>query len=169
MGETLTNKYRERKRGQTVKMNENEEVVVNGKEVSENSEEIYEDTRRMIRRTARFSMNEEAAVRKKNIKTCNEKPLVVKLEKGNNLRIFCSTAAFEGVKQIIENTVNKINKIEYIRNEDQEERICSESIRVREKESRKNQVIYTVNIYQTKSRLLINGPQMQKFILEIYQ
>ena len=47
-------------------MNENEEVVVNGKEVSENSEEIYEDTRRMIRRTARFSMNEEAAVRKKN-------------------------------------------------------------------------------------------------------
>ena len=66
MGETLTNKYRERKRDQTVKMNENEEVVVNGKEVSENSEEIYEDTRRMIRRTARFSMNEEAAVRKKN-------------------------------------------------------------------------------------------------------
>ena len=62
----LTNKYRERKRGQTVKMNENEEVVVNGKEVSENSEEIYEDTRRMIRRTARFSMNKEAAVRKKN-------------------------------------------------------------------------------------------------------
>ena len=93
----------------------------------------------------------------------------MKLEKGNNLRIFCSTAAFEGVKQIIENTVNKINKIEYIRNEDQEERICSESIRVREKESRKNQVVYTVNIYQTKSRLLINGPQMQKFILEIYQ
>ena len=49
-------------------MNENEEVVVNGKEVSENSEEIYEDTRRMIRRTARFSMNEEAAVRKKKSK-----------------------------------------------------------------------------------------------------
>ena len=68
MGETLTNKYRERKRDQTVKMNENEEVVVNGKEVSENSEEIYEDTRRMIRRTARFSVNEEAAVRKKKSK-----------------------------------------------------------------------------------------------------
>ena len=91
----------------------------------------------------------------------------MKLEKGNNLRIFCSTAAFEGVKQIIENTVSKIKKIEYIRNEDQEERIYSESIRVREKESRKNQVIYTVNIYQTKSSLLINGPQMQKFILEV--
>ena len=120
----------------------------------------------MITRTARFSMNEEAAVRKK-IKTCNEEPLLVKLEKGNNLRIFCSTTAFEGVKQIIENTVSKINKIEYIRNEDQEGRIYSESIRVREKESRRNQVIYTVNIYRTKSSLLINGPQMQKFILEV--
>ena len=34
-------------------------------------------------------------------------------------------------------------------------------------ELRRNQVIYTVNIYCTKSRLLINGPQMQKFILEV--
>ena len=147
-------------------MNEDEEVVVNRKEVRKNSEESYEDSRRVITRTARFSMNEEAAVRKK-IKTCNEEPLLVKLEKGNNLRIFCSTTAFEGVKQIIENTVSKINKIEYIRNEDQEGRIYSESIRVREKESRRNQVIYTVNIYRTKSSLLINGPQMQKFILEV--
>ena len=71
------------------------------------------------------------------------------------------------MKQIIENTVSKINKIEYIRNEDQEGRIYSESIRVREKESRRNQVIYKVSIYRTKSSLLINGPQMQKFILEV--
>ena len=49
-------------------MNEDEEVVVNRKEVRENSEESYEDSRRVITRTARFSMNEEAAVRKK-IKT----------------------------------------------------------------------------------------------------
>ena len=91
----------------------------------------------------------------------------MKLEKGNNLRIFCCTTAFEGVKQIIENTVSKINKIEYINNEDHEGRIYSECIRVREKESRRNQVIYTVNIYRTKSSLLINGPQMQKFILEV--
>ena len=61
----------------------------------------------MITKTARFSKNEEAEVRKK-IKTCNEEPLVVKLEKGNNLKIFCSTTVFEGLKQIIENTVSKI-------------------------------------------------------------
>ena len=71
------------------------------------------------------------------------------------------------MKQIIENTVSKINKIEYARNEDQEGRIYSESIRVREKKSRRNQVIYTVNIYQTKSSSSINGPQIQKFKLEV--
>ena len=57
--------------------------------------------------------------------------------------------------------------MEHTGNEDQEGRIYSGSIRVREKESRKNQVIYTFNIYRTKSSLLINGPQMQKFILEV--
>ena len=120
----------------------------------------------MITRTARFSMNEEAAGRKK-IKTCSEERLVVKLEKEKNLRIFCSAAAFDEMKQIIENIVSKINKIEYARNEDQEGRIYSESIRVREKKSRRNQVMYTVNIYPTKSSSSINGPQMQKFILEV--
>ena len=87
----------------------------------------------------------------------------MKLEKGNNLRIFCSTAAFEGVKQIIENTVNKINKIEYIGNEDQDGRIYSENIRVREKESKRNQVIYTVNIYRTKSSLLMKVLRCKSF------
>ena len=60
--------------------------------------------------------------------------------------------------KITENTVSKSNKVEHLRNEDQEGRIYSESIRVKEKESRRNQVIYTVNIYRTKSSLLINGP-----------
>ena len=130
-------------------MNENDKVV-NIKEVSRNAEESDEDHRRLITRPARFSMNEEVAIRKK-IKTCNEQRVVVKLEKGNNLRLFGSTTASEGVKQIIENTVSKINKILHIRNEYQEGRICSESIRVREKESRRNQVIYTINMYRTKN------------------
>ena len=47
-------------------MNANEEVAVNRKEVSENTEEAYKDSRRMITRTARFTMNKEAGVRKKN-------------------------------------------------------------------------------------------------------
>ena len=135
----------------------NEEV--NRNEVNRNIEKDEEDTRRMITRTARFSMNEEAALRKK-IKTCNEEAQVLKL------RIFCSTTSFEGAKETIENTVRKSNKVEHLRNEDQGGRMYSESIRVKEKKSRRNQVIYTVNIYRTKSTLLINGSQTQKFILE---
>ena len=100
----------------------------------------------MITGTARFS--EEAALRKK-IKACNKVALVLKLEKGISIRIFCSIAAFEGVKEIIENTISKNNKVEHLRNKDQEEGIYSESIRVKEKESRRNKVIYTVNIYVT--------------------
>ena len=101
-------------------------------------------------------MNKEVSVRKK-IKTCNEEPLVVKREKEKNLRIFCSTTLFEEVKEIIGNTVSKTKKIEHIRNEDQKGKIYSESIKVMKNELRRNQVIYTVNIYCTKSRLLING------------
>ena len=72
----------------------------------------------MNTRTVRSSMNEEAALSKK-IKTCNEEALVLKLEKGNNLRIFSSTTAFEEVKEIIENTFGKINKVEQKINKDQ--------------------------------------------------
>ena len=78
-------------------MNENEKVI-NRKEVSRKSEESDEDNRSMITRTARFSTYEEVAVRKK-IKTCNKEPLVVNLEKENNLRIFCSTTVFEEIEK----------------------------------------------------------------------
>ena len=92
----------------------------------------------MITRTVKFSMNEEAALRKK-IKTCNEEALLLELEKRNNLRI-----SFEGMKEIIENTVSKSNKVEHLRNEDQEGRVYSESTRIKENESRRNQAIYII-------------------------
>ena len=93
--------------------------------------------------------------------------LVLKLEKGNNLRIFCRTTTFKGVKEIIKNTISKSKKVEHLRNEVQERRIHSESIRVKVKDSRKNEVIYTLNISRTESSSLINRPQTQKFILEV--
>ena len=93
--------------------------------------------------------------------------LVLKLEKGNNLRIFCRTTTFKGVKEIIKNTISKSKKVEHLRNEVQERRIHSESIRVKVKDSRKNEAIYTFNISRTESSSLINRPQTQKFILEV--
>ena len=141
--------------------------AVNRKEVSQKLEKNQEDTNKiMITRTARISMNEEAALRKK-IKSCNKEELVLKPEKVNNLRIFCSTTTFEGVKEIIENTVSKSNKVEHLRSEDQEGRIYSEGVRVKDMKPRRNQVIYTAYIYRTKSSLLINGSKTQKCILEV--
>ena len=92
----------------------------------------------MITRTVKFSMNEEAGLRKK-IKTCHEEVLLLELEKRNNLRI-----SFEGMKEIIENTVSKSNKVEHLRNEDQEGRIYSESTRIKENEPRRNQALYII-------------------------
>ena len=66
------------------------------------------------------------------------------------------------MKEIIENTVRKSNRVEHLRNEDQEDRMYSESIRNKEKEWRRNQVINTVHTYRTKSSLLINGSQKIK-------
>ena len=71
------------------------------------------------------------------------------------------------MKGIIENTVSKRNKVDHLRNEDQDRRIYRENKRVKEKESRRSQVIYTVNIYRTKYSSLIISPQTQKFMLEV--
>lgn len=71
------------------------------------------------------------------------------------------------MKGIIENTVSKRNKVDHSRNEDQDRRIYRENKRVKEKESRRSQVIYTVNIYRTKYSSLIISPQTQKFMLEV--
>ena len=59
----------------------NEEVTRN--EISRNIDKDEEDTRIMITKTAKFSMNEKSILRKK-IKTWNEEALVLILEKGNN-------------------------------------------------------------------------------------
>ena len=56
-----------------------------------------------------YTINEKTAIKKK-IKSCREVPLEIKMEKGNNLRIFCSTTAFENRKIII----NQLLAIMYI-------------------------------------------------------
>ena len=57
-------------------------------------------------RRVNYTINEKTAIKKK-IKSCREVPLEIKIEKGNNLKIFCSTTAFESRKIIIETVANK--------------------------------------------------------------
>ena len=44
---------------------------------------------------------------------------MLKLVKGNNIRILCNTTAFERVKEISENTVIKSSNVEHFRNKDE--------------------------------------------------
>ena len=122
----------------------------------------------MIQREIRIQYEKGSSIMNENkIIQSMKNALVLKLEKGNNLRIFCRTTTFKGVKEIIKNTISKSKNVEHLRNEVQERRIHSESIRVKVKDSRKNEVIYTFNISRTESSSLINRPQTQKFILEV--
>ena len=110
-------------------------------------------------------MNDKTAVNKK-IKSCSEH-LTVKMERGNNLRITCSTTTFEGIKTIIVNKIQHSKNLIYIQNKDQQERVLSDIIKVTEEGIKGNRAIFTVNMYRTKSSFLINGSQVQKFINEI--
>ena len=50
-------------------------------------------------RTARYRNNEKTGIDKKS-KTCNNDPIQIKMEKGNNSRVYCNAVAFEGVRGI---------------------------------------------------------------------
>ena len=73
------------------------------------------------RRVMNYTINEKTAIKKK-IKSCREVPLEIKMEKGNNLRIFCSTTAFENIRKIIIETVASNYVLEMTENKDISER-----------------------------------------------
>ena len=56
---------------------------------------------RITTRTTRYRINEKIAIDKK-IKACNNEPIQIMIEKGNNLRVYCGAVAFEGVRGILE-------------------------------------------------------------------
>ena len=121
---------------------------------------------RIMTRTTRYWINEKIALDKK-IKVCNNDPIQIKMEKGNNLRVYCSAVAFEGVRQILEKILQTNYIINQTKTKDKTGKIVMEVRRVAQKESRRNEAIFTINIFRTKSSFLINGPQVQKFLLEL--
>ena len=94
-------------------------------------------------------------------------PLEIKMEKGNNLRIFCSTTAFENIRKIIIETVASNYVLEMTENKDISEKVIIETIKTKERNARRALPIFVINIYRTTSTLLINGPQVQRFVQEI--
>ena len=113
-----------------------------------------------------YTINEKTAI-KRNIKSGREMPLEIKMEKGKNLRTFCSTTAFENIRKIIIETVASNHVLEMTENKDISERVITETIKTKEKNARRALPIFVINIYRTTSTLLINGPQVQRFVQEI--
>ena len=89
------------------------------------------------------------------------------MEKGNNLRVYCSAVAFEGVRGMLEKKLEANYAINQTQTKDKTGKIVIEVIRVAQKESRRNEAIFIINIFRTKSSFLIYGSQVQKFLLEL--
>ena len=73
--------------------------------------------RKVQTRQSNFVLSQTVALTKKT-KSCRQETLVVNLEKGNNLRIHCSTTAFETVKKLIGSQIDNSSTLEYLSNED---------------------------------------------------
>ena len=77
----------------------NEEMQINTEKA--NSKEKQHNVKlKFTSKHGNFTLNEKAVMQKK-IKPCKDQSVVVKIEKGNNLRIYCSTTAFEKIRRQI--------------------------------------------------------------------
>ena len=156
-------------------MNENEEpgskrnkeiISMTNKSRKIEKDNVISAESRIMTRTTRYRINEKIAIDKK-IKACNNKPIQIKMEKGNNLRVYCSAVVFEGVRGILEKILETNYTINQTQTKDKTGKIVSAVMRVAQKESRRNEAIFTINVFRTKSSFLINGPQVEKFLLEL--
>ena len=135
-------------------------------EKAKSKEKLHNFKTKVTSKHGSFTLNEKAAIQKKK-KSCKDQSLVVKMKKGNNLRIYCSTTAFEEIRRQIVRSIQENTNLENIENEDQKGQVYKEILRVKDKHSCGQQVMFTINTYRTKSSFLINRPQVQNIIQEI--
>ena len=76
------------------------------------------------------------------------------MEKGNNLRIYCSTTAFEKIRRQIVRSIQENTNLEHIENEDQKGQVYSEILWVKDKNSPWQGNIH--NIYLQNQKQLLN-------------
>ena len=78
-----------------------EERVQISTEEAKSKEKQHDLKTKVTSKYGSFTLNEKAEKQKKKIKSCKDQSLVVKMEKGNNLRIYCSTTEFEKIRRQI--------------------------------------------------------------------
>ena len=141
-------------------------MVTEMKPGNTDKEDNVEKGRSLRSRRVNYTINENTATKKK-IKSCREISLQIKMEKGNNLRIFCSTTAFENIRKIIVETIANNYALEKTKNRDISGKVVIETIKTKEKNARRALPVFVTNIYRITSAPLINGPQVQRFVREI--
>ena len=142
------------------------EMVAEMKPHKTNKEDNVEERRSVRSRRVNYTKNEKTAI-KMEIKSCREVPLQIKTEKGNNLSIFCCTTTFENIRKIIIETIVSNYPIEMTENREISKKVVIETIKTKEKNTRRALPIFVTNIYRTTSTLIINGTQVQRFVQEI--
>ena len=110
----------------------NEQKVQITTEEANSKEKQHELKTKVTSKHGNFTLNEKAAMQKK-IKSRKDRSLVLKMEKGNNLRIYCSTTAFEEIRRQIVRSIQENTNLEHIENEDQKGQVYSEILRVKDK------------------------------------
>ena len=83
---------------------------------------------------------------RKKKKGCKEQPLTINIERGNNLRILCSTATFETTRKIIKDAVRENESFFIIQCEDKKGKVVTDIIKVADKGLRGNRLIFTINV-----------------------
>ena len=82
------------------------------------------------------------------------------MEKGNNLRMFCSKTSFENIRKIIIEIIASNYALEKTEKRDISGKVVIETIKTKEKNARRALQIFVTNIYRTTNTLLINGSQV---------
>ena len=100
-----------------------------------------------------------------------EVQLQIKIENGKNIRVFCSTTAFENIRKITIETTASNYALEKTENRDISGKVVIETIKTKEKNTRSASNIchQHVQMYSTTSTLLINGTQVQRLVKRYYQ
>ena len=115
-------------------------------------DDIISAENRIITRTPTYETNQKKKQQIKKFIASDNKPIQIKREKGNNLKVYCSTVAFEAVREIPKR--KKILDTNYTTNKTQTKgrtgKTVSEVIRVVQKQPRRNEAIFTANTCRTK-------------------
>ena len=106
------------------------EMVAEMKPGNMDTKDNADEGRSLRSRRVNYIINEKTPIKKK-IKSCREAPLQIKIEKGNNLRIFCSTTVFENIRKIIIETIASNYALEKAENRDISEKVVIETIKLK--------------------------------------